>query len=87
MIPASRDRAPDGSNSSFTGAIQSIRSALFQPSRNDDGMKPALAEFRGVLAADPGTQPAAITHEQSDTLLQEFKQWGQKSGSSGAPRE
>ena len=85
MIPASRDRAPDASASSFTGAIQSIRSALFQPAQNDDGMKPALAEFRAVLTSDPASQPA-ITHEQSDTLLQGFKQWGQKPGPSGAPR-
>lgn len=86
MIPASRDRAPDATSSSFSGAIQSIRSALFQPSHNDDGMKPALAEFRAVLAEPPAGQPAAVSHEQSDVLLQEFKQWGQKSGSGGAPR-
>jgi hypothetical protein len=82
MIPASR--APDGSGAASSGTIQSIKAALFQPAPKDDDSKPALSEFRTVLAASPTGQP--VTHEQSETLLQQFKQWRQKAGPTGAPQ-
>jgi hypothetical protein len=84
MIPASRDRAPDGSGFSLSATMQSIKAALYQ-SQKDDGSKPALSEFRTVLASNPNGQ-AVITHEQSESLLQQFKQWRQKTGSTDAPQ-
>jgi hypothetical protein len=84
MIPSSRDHAPDVTGASSPGTIQSIKAALFQPSPKDDGGKPAISEFKTVLAGNPASQPV-MTHEQSETLLQQFKQWRQKAGSTGTP--
>jgi hypothetical protein len=79
MVPVSRDyaRQPDGGASSFSGILQSIRTALYQPSRRDDDSKPALSEFQTILASTR-TSPPVMTHEQSETLLQQFLQWRQK---------
>jgi hypothetical protein len=87
MVPASRDyaRQPDGGASSFSGILQSIRTALYQPSRRDDDSKPALSEFQTILASTR-TSPPVITHEQSETLLQQFMQWRQKPGSTETPQ-
>jgi hypothetical protein len=87
MVPASRDygRQPDGGASSFSGILQSIKTAFYQPPRREDGSKPALSEFQTILASTRTSQ-AVITHEQSETLLQQFLQWRQKPGSTGAPQ-
>ena len=79
MVPVSRDHArqPDGGASSFSGILQSIRTALYQPSRRDDDSNPALSEFQTILASTR-TSPPVMTHEQSETLLQQFLQWRQK---------
>jgi hypothetical protein len=88
MIPASRDyaRPVDGGASSFSGIWQSIKTALYQPSRRDDDAKPALSEFQALLASTR-TSPPDITHEQSETLLQQFLQWRQKPDSTEAPQQ
>jgi hypothetical protein len=87
MIPVSRDHAvqPDGSGSSITGLMQSVAAAVSQPPQKDDGSKPALSEFQTILASTRTSQPA-ITHEQSETLLQQFLQWRQKPNSTETPR-
>jgi hypothetical protein len=87
MIPVSRDHAaqPDGSGSWFSGTMQSMKAALFQPSENDSGSKPALSEFKAILASNKTSQ-GVMSHEQSETLLQQFQQWRQKTGSTGEPR-
>jgi hypothetical protein len=87
MIPASRDHAlqPDGSGSYLSGMMQSIRTALYHPIQRDDGSKPALSEFQTILASTRTSQPV-ITHEQSETLLQQFLQWRQKADSAEAPQ-
>jgi hypothetical protein len=87
MVPASRDHArqPDGGASSFSGILQSIKTAFYQPPRREDDLKPALSEFQTILASTRTSQ-AVITHEQSETVLQQFLQWRQKSGSTGAPQ-
>jgi hypothetical protein len=79
MVPVSRDyaRQPDGGASSFSGILQSIRTALYQPSRRGDDSKPALSEFQTLLASTR-TSPPVMTHMQSETLLQQFLQWRQK---------
>ena len=78
MIPASRDHAlqPGGSSSSFSGMVQSIRAALYRPAPKDDDSKPALSEFRPILAST-ASQPV-MTRAESETLLQKFVQWQQK---------
>ena len=88
MVPASRDyaRPADGGASSFSGIWQSIRTALYQPPRRDDDAKPALSEFQTLLASTR-TSPPVITHEQSETLLQQFLQWHQKPDSTEAPQQ
>ena len=87
MVPASRDfaRTAEGDASSFSGILQSIKTVFYQPLRKDDKAKPALSEFQTILASTRNNQ-AVITHEQSETLLQQFLQWRQKPASTGAPQ-
>jgi hypothetical protein len=42
----------------------------------DDATKPALAQFRSLIA--PGEGDQAVNHEQSEKLLRQFMQWRQK---------
>lgn len=88
MVPASRDyaRPGDGGASSFSGILQSIRTALYQPPRRDDDSKPALSEFQTLLASTR-TSPPVTTHEQSEKLLQQFLQWRQKPDSAEARQQ
>jgi len=67
MKPASRQ--------SVAGSTPSTNTATPQPSQPDVEWKPALAEFKALLASPP-SQPA--THEQSQQLLQNFLQWRKK---------
>jgi hypothetical protein len=86
MVPASRDfaRQPAGGASSFSGILQSI-TAFYQPTQRHDDKKPDASEIQTILAS-PRTSQAVITHEQSEALLQQFLQWRQKPGSTGAPQ-
>ena len=86
MVPVSRDfaRQPAGGASSFSGILQSI-TAFYQPPQKHDASKPAASELQTVLTS-PLTNQAVITHEQSEALLQQFLQWRQKPGSTGAPQ-
>jgi hypothetical protein len=88
MVPASRDysRQPDADNSSVSGFLQSLKTALSQPRQKDDDAKPALAEFQAILASPPAAPPpATVTREESETLLQQFVQWQQKPAQPTAP--
>jgi len=67
MFPSSKDRP----GASFAATSQQRQVA--------DTSKPALSEFRALLVAPEGGQ--ALTHEQSERLLQQFVQWGQKADS------
>jgi hypothetical protein len=86
MVPASRDysRQPDTDNSSVSGFLQSLKTALSQPRQKDDDAKPALAEFQAILASPP-TAPPPVSREESETLLQQFVQWQQKPAQPTAP--
>ena len=79
MVPTSQDHArqPDGVGSSISGIYYSVKSAFSLPPQRDDDAKPALFEFQTILASSRTEQPVA-THEQSQTLLQQFLQWQQK---------
>jgi hypothetical protein len=86
MVPASRDysRQPDADNSSVSGFLQSLKTALSQPRQKDDDAKPALAEFQAILPSPP-TAPPPVSREESETLLQQFVQWQQKPAQPTAP--
>jgi hypothetical protein len=88
MVPASRDyaRQPDGGASFFSGILQSVRTALYQPFRKDEDSKPALSEFQTILTSTR-TSPPVMTHEQSETLLQQFLQWRQKPDPTGTSQQ
>jgi hypothetical protein len=75
LLPASRP-SDAGTTSEVTGAITS---ALPQSSQQENGSKPALAAFQGVLAA-PASQPSAPKQPQQQ-LLQQFLQWREKTNS------
>jgi hypothetical protein len=79
MIPASEDHArqPDGAGSSIAGILDSVKTAFNPPRQKDDDAKPAASEFQKILASSRTEQPV-VTHEQSETLLQQFLQWQQK---------
>ena len=72
MKPASRQSVASSTPSDVTG---STSTAPPQSNQGDVGSKPALAEFKALLASPP-SQPA--THEQSQELLQRFLQWREK---------
>jgi len=73
MKPASRQSVAGSSPSDITGSTSTT------PPQSNQGAvesKPALAEFKALLAPPPPSQPA--THEQSQQLLQSFLQWRKK---------
>jgi len=72
MKPASRQSVAGSTPSDMTG---STSTAPPQSSQADVEWKPALAEFKALLASPP-SQPA--TDEQSQQLLQNFLQWRKK---------
>jgi hypothetical protein len=72
MKPASRQSVASSIPSDITG---STTTAPPQSNQGDVGSKPALAEFKALLASRP-SQPA--THEQSPQLLKRFLQWREK---------
>ena len=78
MKPASRQSVASSTPSDMTG---STSTAPPQSNQGDVGSKPALAEFKALLASPPG-QPA--THEQSQQLLQRFLQWREKANTTEA---
>ena len=88
MVPTSRGyaRQPGGGASSFSGLLQSMKTAFYQPPRREDDLKPALSEFQSLLASTKTSQPV-ITPEQSETLLRQFVQWRQKTDSTEAPQQ
>jgi hypothetical protein len=72
MKPASRQSVAGSTPSDMMG---STSTAPPQSSQADVEWKPALAEFKALLASPP-SQPA--TDEQSQQLLQNFLQWRKK---------
>jgi hypothetical protein len=72
MKPAQRQSVAGSTPSDITG---STTAAPPHSSQGDVGSKPALTQFKTLLASPP-SQPA--THEQSQQLLHQFLQWGQK---------
>jgi hypothetical protein len=84
MAPASRQSDTGSTSSEITGSTSSeiagsTKVALPPPGQDDLASKPALAQFKALLATAPVSQPA--TQEQSQQLLQQFMQWRQKDNS------
>jgi hypothetical protein len=73
MKPALRLSVAGSTSSDIT---ESTSTALPQSGQGNVGSKPALEEFKALLASPPPSQPA--THEQSQQLLQDFLQWRKK---------
>jgi len=72
MKPPSRQSVAGSSPSDITGSTSTT------PPQSNQGAvepKPALAEFKALLAPPP-SQP--VTHEQSQQLLESFLQWRKK---------
>ena len=80
MKPASRQSVAGSTPSDKTA---STTTAPPQSSQADVEWKPALAEFKALLASPP-SQPA--THEQSQQLLQNFLQWRKKASTTETSR-
>jgi hypothetical protein len=81
MVPAARTSDTASTSTEITG---STKTAQPQPGQVDLASKPALAQFKALLATTPVSQPAP--HEQSEQLLQGFMQWRQKGNSAEPPR-
>jgi len=81
MVHASQE--PDA-GASFVAAVRSMKTV--QPQQSEAGSKPALAEFRGLLATTDASQAAPREQSdkklQADKTLQQFMQWRQKAGTS-----
>jgi hypothetical protein len=77
MVHASQEQ---DTGASFAAAIQSMKTAQ---ARQGDA-KPALSEFRGLLASTDASQGAA--REQPDKVLQQFMQWRQRADASQVPQ-
>jgi len=60
-------------------AAASLAATAAPPPAPDDATKPALDQFRALMAAS-GDGDQAANREQSDRLLKQFMQWRQKSG-------
>ena len=76
MGPPSREADTASTPSEITEAP---KVALPLSGHDDLASKPALAQFKGLLATPPVSQPAP--QQQSQQLLQEFIQWRQKDNS------
>ena len=74
VVPASRQT--DGETSGASGIVQSIKTALFQPSETDTTSPPAASELQAIMAGAPTGNPPAP--DQSGQLLKQFMQWRQK---------
>jgi hypothetical protein len=83
MRPASQPSDSQQSDTASTSSetTESPKVALPLSGQDDLASKPALAQFKGLLATPPVSQPAP--QEQSHQLLQEFIQWRQKDNSTG----
>jgi hypothetical protein len=77
MVHASQEQ---DTGASFAAAVQSMKATQAQ----QGDAKPALSEFRGLLASSETSHGAP--REQSDKLLQQFMQWRQRADASQVPQ-
>jgi hypothetical protein len=83
MVPTARQ--PDGTQS-FSAGVQSFTTAVSQHDQSESAPKPALSEFRSLLASGNTAQAAEREQpeKESDKVLQQFLQWRQKENPSEA---
>lgn len=89
MVPATRQ--PDA-GSSLASTIETFTAAVARTSPTEDASKPALAEFKGLLAtsgesntqSENNAQPA--NQPQSERLLQQFMVWREKANPNDPPQ-
>ena len=83
-IPASRNQSQDSDVSGAAEAPEAAANAATTSSGmqtpHENGATATLVGFGAALAASQATQPSgpAMTHEQSEALLQQFVRWRQK---------
>jgi hypothetical protein len=82
MTPAARQ--PDAASSLAT-TLENLTAAVAKQSQADDA-KPALAEFKGLLAQPQEPSGQIATQQQSEQLLQQFKSWREKAGPNDPPQ-
>jgi len=74
LVPVSQDHARQSDGfTSMAGIMSSVKAALNPPRQKDDDAMPDVSEFQTILASSRTEQP--VTHEQSETLLQQFLRW------------
>ncbi len=80
MMPPSQDHAQqaDGAPSLMSGVIATAKAALSPQRPVAEAAKPDASEFETILASSRTEQQPPATHEQSETLLQQFLQWQPK---------
>jgi hypothetical protein len=85
LVPTSRQPDTASNAAENAGSTGSTRAALPPSGQVDLASKPALSQFKGLLATAPvAVQPPA--HDQSQQLLQGFMQWRQKATSNETSR-
>lgn len=96
MIPTSKNQAQDDNASSVAEAPRAASdmpksssntstTSSEKQAQREQASTPALAEFGTMLAVSRTAQPSAMTHEQSEALLQQFVRWQQKLDSTDTP--
>ena len=83
MTPASRQ--PDA-GSSLATTLENLSAAVARPSQADDGARPALAEFKSLLAQPQEPSGQIANQQQSEHLLQQFKNWREKASPNDPPQ-
>jgi hypothetical protein len=83
MTPASRQ--PDA-GASLATTLENLTAAVAKSSPPDDSAKPALAEFKGLLAQPQEPSGQIANQQQSEQLLQQFKSWREKAGPNDPPQ-
>ena len=83
MTPAARQ--PDA-GASLATTLENLTAAVAKSSPPDDGAKPALAEFKGLLAQPQEPSGQIANQQQSEQLLQQFKSWREKAGPNDPPQ-
>jgi hypothetical protein len=82
MSPGLRDTTGQAAEAS-AGSVQPVKAALNHLPPGNEDATPALCELQTILGP-PQSQPA-VTHEQSDALLQQFMQWRERPMVTKAP--
>ena len=86
MVPATRQ---SDAGSSLASTIETFTAAVARTTPPEDGSKPALAEFKSLLASSSEnvTQPTAQQQSDKEKLLQQFLDWREKANPNDPPQQ